>query len=170
MYPNIKLNIGAGNTTIPDFIPIDIKFGQRAEKLNFETNSVSQIRASHILEHFRDLHDPCGKPDEPRVLLVLLEWVRVLRPGGIIKIAVPDRDWCFREAQDPNSPHNWQGVLLGGQINSYDIHKTTFSRAKLAQVMRQAGLISIQPWTSQYNDAASLPCSLNLKGFKQNAT
>lgn len=49
-------------------------------KLDFPDNSASEIYVSHILEHF-----PHTRTQE-----VLKEWYRVLKPQGVLKIAVPD--------------------------------------------------------------------------------
>ena len=81
--PKIKLNLGAGDTQIKGFIPIDRKFGQEVYPLEYEDNSVDEIRASHVLEHFAG-----GAVDE-----VLRHWVAKLKPGGSLKVAVPNFEW-----------------------------------------------------------------------------
>jgi ubiquinone/menaquinone biosynthesis C-methylase UbiE len=49
-------------------------------KLHFEDNSVDIIYASHVIEYF----------DRSEVLDLLFEWRRVLKVGGILRLAVPD--------------------------------------------------------------------------------
>ena len=87
----LKLNIGTGGVVIPGYTAIDRKTGQEAYPLAYPDNSVSEIRASHVLEHFsfKDVVD------------VLADWVRVLKPGGIVRIAVPDIDKCLA-SEDQN--------------------------------------------------------------------
>ena len=53
---------------------------------NFDDNSVDLIYASHVLEYF----------DRQEVIKVLKEWQRVLRPGGVLRLAVPDFDSMAR--------------------------------------------------------------------------
>jgi len=72
--PEIKLNIGAGSTVIEGFTPIDRKLGSEAYPLPFPDGSVSEIRASHILEHFT-----FGEAQK-----AMAEWSRVLKPGGTL--------------------------------------------------------------------------------------
>ena len=48
-----------------------------ASKLSFKSNSFDRLIAAHILEHMPDPHD------------VILEWTRVLKPGGILTIVLP---------------------------------------------------------------------------------
>ena len=68
----IKLNIGAGSTVIPGFTAIDRKLGSEAYPLPYPDGSISEIRASHILEHFT-----FGEAQT-----AMQEWTRVLKPGG----------------------------------------------------------------------------------------
>lgn len=48
-----------------------------ATKLSFENNTFDRVIATHILEHVQNPHE------------VLLEWTRVLKPGGILTIVLP---------------------------------------------------------------------------------
>ena len=80
----MKLNLGGGLQKIPGFTTLDRQTGQEVFPLPaYPDASVDEVRASHILEHFghREAVD------------VLKEWVRVLRPGDVLRIAVPDFDW-----------------------------------------------------------------------------
>jgi len=146
-----KLNIGAGDTVIPGFIAIDRKLGTEAFPLDYPDNSVEEIRASHILEHFS--FDDAQK--------ALDEWTRVLTPGGRLRVAVPDIDYCSNSS-DPNRVF-W---LMGGQTDSDNFHRSAYDKPRLTAVMEQAGLHSLNPWHSENTDAAALDCSLNMEGFK----
>ncbi len=48
-----------------------------ATKLSFSDNSFDRVIAAHILEHLQNPHES------------LLEWARVLKPGGILTIILP---------------------------------------------------------------------------------
>ena len=146
----IKLNIGAGDTDIEGFTPIDRKNGQEAFPLDYEDGSVEEIRASHILEHF-------GWEDAQKALA---EWARVLKPGGRIRIAVPDFDKI--DKSDPL----WAHYVMGGQTDSDDFHRSLFDTKTLTRHMTQAGFGEIAPWASDNTDTAAHPVSLNLEGVK----
>jgi predicted SAM-dependent methyltransferase len=106
----LKLNIGAGEVEIEGFVPIDKRFGDEAYPLRYESNSVDEIRASHILEHFGH-----GESQD-----VVGEWARVLKPGGKIRIAVPDFDKITTEfREDPL----FEGYIFGGQTDWPDGRK-----------------------------------------------
>ena len=153
--PKIKLNLGAGDTQIKGFIPIDRKFGQEVYPLEYEDNSVDEIRASHVLEHFAG-----GAVDE-----VLRHWVAKLKPGGILKVAVPNFEW-IAENYLAGSQINTTGYIMGGQTDENDFHYTLFDKDTLAAKMLAAGLKDLWFWKSEIQDCASLPVSLNIQGKK----
>ncbi len=152
---SIRLNVGGG-AEIPGYELVDRANGKEAYPLDYPDNSVDEVRASHILEHF-------GYAD---TLKVVKDWVRVLKPGGVLKIAVPDFEFCIREYAKPDSDEPVEGYILGGQIDENDFHKAIFTRRQLFLLLNQAGLIDINKWASQIQDCASLPVSLNLRGTK----
>lgn len=153
----IKLNLGGGlKHVLPGFTLLDAANGHQVYPLpEFADNSVDEIRASHILEHF---------PYEESHI-VLKEWVRVLKPGGVIKIAVPDFDKVVDGyVNGADLPH--EQFIMGGHIDANDVHRSIWNRDKLTTMMRATGLLRIEPWQSEVQDAASLPVSLNLSGVK----
>lgn len=80
----MRLNLGSGLQQIAGWTAVDIDpdlhpdVVASIEELPFEDNSVDEIYASHVLEHV--------KYDSP----ALSEWLRVLKPGGICTVIVPD--------------------------------------------------------------------------------
>ena len=147
----MKLNLGS-NGEVEGYVSIDRKQGKEAYPLDYPDRSVSEVRASHILEHF-------ARADVEKVLR---EWVRVLVPGGYLKIAVPDLDWIIQHCDDPK----FQGYLFGGQVDQNDFHRCTFDAQLLEALLRSAGLTDIQPWTDGIDDCSRLPVSLNRMGHK----
>jgi SAM-dependent methyltransferase len=152
----IKLDLGAGPVSPEGFIALGHITGSSIFPLRNADNSVSVIRASHVLEHFNfaDVAD------------VLKDWVRALKPGGRLKIAVPDFD-KIAEAHLKGEPQNVQGYVMGGQIDAADFHKTIWNRDELRRRLAAAGLVLLREWTSELEgDCASLPVSLNIEGTK----
>lgn len=148
----LRLNIGAGGIQIPGFTPIDRKLGSEAFPLPYPDNSVEEIRASHILEHFTF----CDAEKAVK------EWVRVLKPGGRLRVAVPDVD---KACAWPDKQERLF-FLMGGQIDADDIHMSAYDAARLESLLHHAGLKWIEPWESHNTDTASHPCSLNRQGIK----
>ncbi len=89
LKPQVNLEIGGGTKCRDQWINLDPVHGVGEFKIQaqltpwpFETNSVSNIFASHVLEHI-----PAGAPR----ISVMNECYRVLEPGGSLEIRVP----CF---------------------------------------------------------------------------
>ena len=153
----MNLNLGAGESPLPDYLNLDIKNGQQIFPLNMPDGDCDIIRASHVLEHFPDA----------QIKEVLKDWVRALKPGGWLKIAVPDFDFILKGFTSGNPDGlPLAGYLMGGQVDEHDFHKCLFTRARLEALMREAGLVRIESWTSEISDCAALPVSLNLMGRK----
>ena len=152
---DVRLNLGAGDTEIDGYTRIDRKLGREVYPLDFPDESVSVVRASHVLEHFS--HREIGA--------VVEDWVRVLKPGGMLRIAVPDFELIARTYLE-GVPAPVEGYVMGGHVDENDRHGAIFDFAELTDVLKRAGLIGISRWRSEINDCAALPISLNLQAVK----
>lgn len=150
-----KLNLGSGETSIDGFENRDGALGDCIFPLPDPDASMEVIRASHVLEHFpgRQVQD------------VIKDWVRALKPGGTLKIAVPNFK-LIAEQYVSGATFPVGAYVLGAQTDERDFHKALFDESTLASMMRDAGLISIRRWKSEIDDCAALPVSLNLAGTK----
>ncbi len=155
----IKLNIGGGSVVIPGYTTIDASLGHDAAELAYESCSVDEIYASHVLEHF----------SHREVLSVLSEWFRVLKIGGILKVAVPNFEWICDRYKDNSEGIPLIQYLMGGHVDDNDYHKCIFDVGLLSQLMHQAGFTDIGPFDSFVQDCSALPVSLNLQGRKASA-
>jgi len=132
---------------------LDGKDGDCIYPLSF--TNVSEIRCSHVLEHY-------GREES---FDVLQQWVSCLKIGGILKIAVPDfSDLMRRKALGENLP--FEDIIMGGQVDASDYHKSLWDLDKLRTLMGYCGLTDIQSWHSTIRDCASYPFSLNLQGVR----
>ena len=172
---NLKyLHIGCGDNVLPKpFINIDSRkkrgvLNLKAYPLKFKDNSFDLVYASHILEHFNKV----------KVLKVLKEWVRVLKPGGILRISVPSFDNLSLIYKIDKNIDNISGPLMGGQTYKDNFHYEIFNQKKLIKLLTNAGLEAIHPWDfrrtihSKYWDFSQattneIPISLNLEGRKK---
>jgi|TARA_R100001163_G_C5055958_1_gene192384 predicted SAM-dependent methyltransferase len=82
-----KINMGCGWRNFgPDWIHIDsgdyehLDYSSIMDLSQFKNNSVDLIYASHVIEYF----------DKNTVVELLSEWHRVLKIGGLLRIAVPN--------------------------------------------------------------------------------
>lgn len=151
----MKLNLGAGETAIDGFESRDGKRGDVIFPLAEADGSIEEIRASHVLEHFPHRQGP----------EVLKDWVRALKPGGVLKIAVPDFERivaAYLEGREIPT----EAFVMGGQVDEADFHRAIFDEEHLARMLRAAGLVGVRRWKSEIADCAALPISLNLAGTK----
>jgi len=155
MEPLIRLDLGAGDIPVEGYTSIDRMNGQEVYPLDYSDNTVYEIRASHVLEHF----------SHREVIDVVRHWVNKLVPGGKLRIAVPDLEYIATEYLAGHAI-NIQGYLLGGQVDENDYHKCAFDSEVLEEIFLEAGLERIHRWESELQDCASLPVSLNLGGYK----
>lgn len=151
----MKLNIGDNNQEYDGYEGVDLKRGQSAMSLSYASESIDEVRASHVLEHISHY----------QILNTLREWFRVLAPGGVMKIAVPDFK-SIAKRYLAGEHIETQLYVMGAQVDKTDFHASIFDEEVLSAAMRQVGLIGIRNWRDEIDDCSSLPISLNLAGTK----
>ena len=153
----VKLNLGAGSTELDGYTPIDIKDGQQAYPLPFDADYADEIYASHILEHF----------EHGTIADVLMDWKRALKPGGTLRISVPDLDVLVSQYNQDN-PHALplQAYIFGGQTDEHDYHKCAFNKENLTAILKHCGFQRIEHFEPICDDCSRLPISLNLQAKK----
>lgn len=144
----LRLNLGSGSVRIPGFVNVDLCADEDVDvvadvrELPFMDSTVAEIYASHILEHI-DYDYP-----------VLEEWARVLVPGGLITVSVPDPiatyyAWKHESARwgPPENSHPvdlqyvnaccFGGFVLGGEWDTPgQYHRQVFFFDMLVERMR----------------------------------
>lgn len=138
----IRLNLGSGGDYINGFVNVDL-YAERADerydiaKLPYQDNSIDEIRAYHVIEHF----------DYMQAHEVLKEWNRVLKPNAKIRLETPDFLESCREFVKADEQGHWD--LYGhffstGWINPGLIHKFLFTEFELRKTMTYAGFKDIK--------------------------
>jgi predicted SAM-dependent methyltransferase len=141
----MKLHLGCGSRYIPGFVHIDAQAAPHVdivgpvERLPMPDNSVSLIYASHVLEHF----------GRYAFKAVLEEWFRVLQPGGVLRLSVPDFSACaaiYYENGLVDGLSGLVGLIIGGQRNEHDFHKMLFDEDFLRTVLLDIGFREVRRW------------------------
>ena len=141
----IKLHLGCGKNYMKDYINIDIISNIADIKIDindlslYETESVDEIYASHVLEHFKLIQLP----------VLLKEWNRVLKKNGLLRIAVPDFDSCVKYYTETNKLDDILGLLYGGQKNEYDLHYVIYNFDILSKLLNGFGFNNIVRYDSE---------------------
>ena len=140
----MKLHLGCGNLYLDDYINVDIQSEIADLKLNItglnviNNNKVSEIYMSHVLEHFK----------RNEVLNFLTECNRVLKIGGILRVAVPDFDQVVKVYNKNKNIVEIVGLLNGGQKNDYDIHFLNYNFEILKEILEFIGFHEIKRYDS----------------------
>jgi len=151
----MKLHLGCGPRHIPGFIHVDVQPAPHVDIvgpvscLPMDVESVSLIYASHVLEHF-------GRHEYREVLA---EWYRVLKPGGVLRLAVPDFAACaavYYERGLENGLSGLIGLIVGGQRNEHDFHKMMFDEDYLRRELMEIGFRDVRRWDWRETEHAGI--------------
>ena len=171
---NLRLHLGGWETkpgwtivNVEDKPGVDV-IGSCSDLSMFEDGSVAEIYASHVYEHLGYQHE---------LPAALAEASRVLMPGGTLMIAVPDLEVLCRlfvqTAAHPESQWFVQRMIMGGQIEPFDFHKTGFSFVILCGILRGHGFDGFRRVKSfgLFQDTSEMvwqgvPISLNVQCMK----
>ena len=124
----------------PDW-PRDVRRMDVRRRITFPDASVSYIYSSHTFEHFT----------YEESLAVSMECFRVLRPGGIMRVVVPDLELIVRQyladSTDPKASHRFIGRLLlvsgiRDVLHPGAHHRQMFDRKSLPHMLKEAGFFS----------------------------
>ena len=175
----VYLHLGCGGVNHPWFINIDamrlphIHYIRNIEDLSlFKDKTVDLIYASHCLEHFSHL----------MISRVLSEWYRTLKPGGILRLSVPDFDLLLYIYRDNKNEINAiLEPLMGVQNGKYHFHNSIFNKNSLTSFLHAAGFQEVREWVPGSSELTTFsdwsgrklsvngkeyPVSLNLEGVK----
>lgn len=136
----MKLHLGCWKRNIPGFVHVDlcdlphIDYRHRVDRLPmFDDGAAELIYASHVFEYF----------DRVEARSVLAEWRRVLKPGGTLRLAVPDFTALVEVYRRSGELDRVLGPLYGRMevegTQAVIYHKTVYDFASLAALLEQGG-------------------------------
>jgi len=136
----IRLHLGCGKRYIPGFIHIDIRkfphidYVSSVDKLDmFKDNSVDLIYCCHVIEHFK----------RNQIENVLKEWYRVLKPRGVLRIAVPDFEKLVKVYLKTKNLKLILGPISGRQDYPENTHYIVFDYCSLSEVLKKVGFMNV---------------------------
>lgn len=72
------------------------------------------------------------------------EWYRVLKFGGILRIAVPNFEAIVEEYLSSKNLELVMGLLYGGQNYEYNFHYQTYDFKRLSDLLTAAGFSKVE--------------------------
>ena len=141
----VKLHLGCGKRHFPGFIHIDrdpwehLDYQRDIKDLsNFEDNSVDLIYLCHCFNSFDD--------DDARA--ALKEWHRILKKGGILRIAVPDFEaisMAYLSFKDLKLVKILVTGYYKGKLGT-DYHRSVYDEATLKKLLEECGFKNVHRW------------------------
>ena len=141
---SLKLNIGCGNVKFPDWVNIDIEPGadlvvDLRNGLPLEDDSADFIYNEHFIEHLK-FED--GEK-------AIKEFYRVLKKGGILRIATPDLDYLVKKYLNDWKNQDWltwpefeyintKGLMINISMRDWG-HEYLYNEEDLRNLIKKAG-------------------------------
>jgi predicted SAM-dependent methyltransferase len=177
---DLKLYYGCGTTRQPGYINADVR-RTRAADLVADLGAIapclkgccSEVYMSHVLEHFGSPGKAMRKGDND-VLGAILLVKKMLKPSGMVRIAVPDfKAMCelYLNQGVPLHPRII-GRISGEQEYPENLHRCVFDEEFLQYCLTYCGFEDIQSWDpvadgfakdSSFDQINGVNTSLNLK-------
>jgi predicted SAM-dependent methyltransferase len=157
----VRLNLGCGKKIWEGFINCDFPgnwSGVKPDiqcditKLPFPDDYADEIHAIHVIEHFY----------RSKVVDVLKEWFRVLKPGGKIAIECPCLDKIRIHLNAKDKTENWFRLTMFGLYGEYwaghddpnMLHKWCYSASELLGLVHKAGFQGPTLYQPQFHQPA----------------
>jgi predicted SAM-dependent methyltransferase len=153
MKDKLKLHLGCGKVHIPGFVNIDqydndsVNVVDDVKKLSkFQSNSVDLIYAAHVLEHFTrwEYKD------------VLRRWKELLKPIGILRIAVPDFEVISKYYIKTKDINTIKGTLYGHQDYAGNYHHWCWDFDSLKFDLEEIGFKNVKRYNFKKTEHANI--------------
>lgn len=147
----LRLHVGCGHKKLKGWVNVDSdptcdpnRIEDVTELRSFPDGGVAEIYACHVLEHVPPY-------DTQRTLR---RWFTLLRPGGVLRLAVPDLRLVMKNRVDSVEDGPYFNAAIHGVWNrpSEDphwiekVHKQSFVRESLEAAMSEAGFKAVGTW------------------------
>lgn len=144
-YKN-KIAIGCGTRRYgKEWVHNDIVYSDGIDCIGYAHNlpvaseSMDLVYASHVLEYY---------DWEAARSIVLPEWKRILKPGGTLRIAVPDFDKLIKHYSDNLFLSDIIGPLFGRMRGEDGLiyHKSAYNSPTLGEMLVNVGFKRVKHW------------------------
>ncbi len=172
----VKLHLGCGPEKRDGWINVDTQAEVKPDIVSsveslpmFPNSSVDVIEANHLFEHLT--FDQAKR--------ALIEWSRILRPGGELFLELPDLEACIRILGRHQDERGFDLGLIGiyGWPPAIEaegmpqVHKWGWTKKALADELRTSGFTTVEfgPITQTWRAAAKVGRDLRLRAVRAGA-
>lgn len=141
----MRLNIGCGNRRLPGYTGIDAverpaaDIVAPADAIPLQDGCADEVMAIHLVEHVFSWEVPA----------LLAEWRRLLKPGGMLVLEMPDALKCARNLIEGRQGKKLDQLSMWGLYGDdtlrdpYMMHKAGWWFARLKPVVESAGFTNV---------------------------
>ena len=148
---SLKLHLGCGSVHLDGFVNIDLHYNPSVDVVDnvrflrrFQPQSISEIYACHVLEHFSRWENT----------VVLERWFELLLSGGILRVCVPDFESVCRYYLEHGDLKPLIGILYGGQDHDWNNHHYCWDFSSLRADLEAIGFIDVELYRWQDTEFA----------------
>lgn len=168
MPMKLKLNIGCGNKRVPGYTGVDAVKRSAAEiiapawEIPLDDGAAEEILAVHIWEHFYRWE--CDK--------VIAEWKRLLVPGGLLVLELPDLWKCCRNVVDRIEGRKVDQLSMWGLYGDprdedpYMTHRWGWTPQTLADYLTECGFTAIKEKKPQFHRVGAELRDMRIEAIK----
>lgn len=165
----MRLNIGCGDRRLPGYVGVDVVPRSAADLLApaheilLPNDCADEVLAIHLVEHVFAWEVPA----------LLAEWARLLKPGGLLVLEMPDAMKCARNLVEgraskkkPDQLHMWG---LYGDDTLEDplmMHKSGWWFDRLSPLVAAAGFRDITEHETKFHPAGRGTRDFRLEAVK----
>ena len=139
----LYVNLGSGAQSGPEYVNVDVVAAPHIHYIHdikflpmFTTGGVDLLYASHVLEHIPRHELP----------ITIAEWKRVLKPGGILRISVPDFDNLIKIYTASGNDIDTILAQLLGQEPPYNNHYSVWNLDYAKNFFIKEGVKEVRLW------------------------
>ena len=129
-----KLNLGCGDRKLHGFINVDAR-------ADVAPDAVCDVR--HVLEHFPSKPFPFQPVTWKEVIQ---SWHQALKPGGVLRISVPDLRAACEYYLATNDFESVKAFFYGGQKYDFDFHYHGWTLDTLSIDLKEVGFKEVRKY------------------------